>query len=55
MVILDCGGRINNLNVIKNFEKYGKQAGISNKQTTPYQYRRTFAVECVKAGMDLFV
>lgn len=48
------GGRIYTLNVIKNFEKYGKQAGITNKQTTPHQYRRTFAVECVKAGMDVF-
>lgn len=48
------GGRIYILNVIKNFEKYGKQAGITNKQTTPHQYRRTFAVECVKAGMDMF-
>lgn len=48
------GGKIASLNVIKNFEKYGKQAGIKNKQTTPHQYRRTFAVECVKAGMDIF-
>jgi integrase/recombinase XerD len=48
------GGRIYTLNVIKNFEKYGKHAGITNKQTTPHQYRRTFAVECVKAGMDVF-
>ncbi|UZQ49306.1 tyrosine-type recombinase/integrase [Clostridium kluyveri] len=48
------GGRINTLNVIKNFEKYGKKAGITHKQTTPHQYRRAFAVECVKAGMDVF-
>lgn len=47
-------GRIYTLNVIKNFEKYGKQARITNKQTTPHQYRRTFAVECVKVGMDVF-
>lgn len=40
--------------MIKNFEKYGKRAGITNKQTTPHQYRRAFAVECVKAGMDVF-
>jgi len=48
------GGRIYTLNVIKNFEKYGKRAGITHKQTTPHQYRRTFAVEAVKAGMDVF-
>lgn len=48
------GNKINTLNVIKNFEKYGKRAGITHKQTTPHQYRRTFAVEAVKAGMDVF-
>lgn len=48
------GGRIYTTNVIKNFEKYGKKAGIENKQTTPHQFRRTFAVECVKSGMDVF-
>lgn len=48
------GNRINTLNVIKNFEQYGKRVGITNKQTTPHNYRRTFALECVKAGMDVF-
>lgn len=48
------GGRIYTLNVIKNFEKYGKRAGITHKQTTPHQYRRAFAVEAVKADMDVF-
>lgn len=48
------GGRINALNIIKNFEKYGERAGITDKQTTPHQYRRAFSVECVKAGMDVF-
>ncbi|OAA86419.1 tyrosine-type recombinase/integrase [Clostridium ljungdahlii] len=48
------GGRINTLNVIKNFEKYGEREVINYKQTTPHQFRRTFAVECVKAGMDVF-
>ncbi|MBC2579706.1 tyrosine-type recombinase/integrase [Clostridium sp. DJ247] len=48
------GDRIQTLAVIKNFEKYGKWAGITHKQTTPHQYRRTFAVEAVKAGMDVF-
>ncbi|KZL89941.1 tyrosine-type recombinase/integrase [Clostridium magnum] len=48
------GDRIMTVNVIKNFEKYGKRAGITNKQTTPHQYRRTFAVEAVKAGIDIF-
>lgn len=48
------GGRINTLNVIKNFEKYGKRAGVTGKQTTPHQYRRAFALEAVKAGMDVF-
>jgi integrase/recombinase XerD len=47
-------GRIITLNVIKKFEKYEKQARITNKQTSPHQYRRTFDVKCVKAGMDVF-
>lgn len=48
------GGRIITHNVIENFEKYGSRAGIKGKQTTPHQYRRTFAVEAVKAGLDIF-
>ncbi|MBU3113160.1 tyrosine-type recombinase/integrase [Clostridium lacusfryxellense] len=48
------GNRINSVNIIKNFAHYGKKAGIINKQTTPHQYRRSFALECVKAGMDIF-
>lgn len=48
------GGRIHTINVIKNFEKYGKRAKVTNKQTTPHNYRRAFAVEAVKAGMDVF-
>lgn len=48
------GGRINSLNVIKNFEKYDERAGIRHKQTTPHQFRRIFAVEFVKVGTDVF-
>lgn len=48
------GSRIITHNVIKNFAKYGSRAGIKGKQTTPHQYRRTFAVEAVKAGLDIF-
>lgn len=47
------GGRIYTNNIIKNFAEYGIKAGIINKQSTPHQFRRTFAVECVKAGLDI--
>ncbi|AKA71231.1 tyrosine-type recombinase/integrase [Clostridium scatologenes] len=37
----------------KNFEKYGKRAGIK-KRCTPYVFRHTFATNAVKKGMDTF-
>ncbi|GEM_PF-894209 len=47
------GGRIGTLPTIKNFEKYGKKAGIDHR-CTPHIFRHTMAVNSVKAGMDIF-
>ncbi len=47
------GGKLETLSVIKNFEKYGKRAGISHR-CTPHIFRHTMAVNSVKAGMDIF-
>lgn len=47
------GGRLDSLTAIKNFEKYGKKAGL-NKRTTPHIFRHVFAVQMVKAGTDIF-
>lgn len=47
------GGRMGTLAIIKNFEKYGKKAGI-DKRTTPHIFRHTMAVNSVKDGMDIF-
>lgn len=47
------GGRVATMTIIKNFDKYGKRAGI-NSRCTPHIYRHTMAVNSVKAGMDIF-
>jgi len=47
------GGRMETLSVIKNFEKYGKKAGVRHR-CTPHIFRHTMAVNSVKAGMDIF-
>jgi integrase/recombinase XerD len=47
------GGKMETLSEIKNFEKYGKRAGI-NHRCTPHIFRHTMAVNSVKAGMDIF-
>lgn len=47
------GGKLETLSVIKNFEKYGKKAGI-NRRCTPHIFRHTMAVNSIKAGMDIF-
>jgi integrase/recombinase XerD len=38
---------------IKNFDKYGKKAGVKAR-CTPHVFRHTFATNAVKAGMDTF-
>jgi len=47
------GGGVATMAVIKNFDKYGKRAGVE-KRCTPHIYRHTMAVNSVKAGMDIF-
>ncbi|MPN37926.1 Tyrosine recombinase XerC [bioreactor metagenome] len=47
------GNKLETLSVIKNFEKYGKRAGITHR-CTPHIFRHTMAVNSVKAGMDIF-
>lgn len=47
------GGGVATMSVIKNFDKYGKRAGIE-KRCTPHIFRHTMAVNSVKAGMDIF-
>lgn len=53
LFLSSLGGRLDSLVVIKNFRKYSKKAGL-NKRCTPHVWRHTFAVNAVKANMDLF-
>jgi integrase/recombinase XerD len=47
------GGRVATMTIIKNFDKYGKRAGIDHR-CTPHVFRHIMAVNSVKAGMDIF-
>ena len=46
-------GGVATISAIRNFDKYGKRAGIE-KRCTPHVFRHTMAVNSVKAGMDIF-
>lgn len=53
LFLSSLGGRLDTLIAIKNFRKYAKKAGL-NKRCTPHIWRHTFAVNAVKAKMDVF-
>jgi len=53
LFLSSLGGKIDTLVAIKNFRKYAKKAGLS-KKCTPHVWRHTFAVNAVKANMDVF-
>lgn len=47
------GGQIDKMVIIKNFEKYGKKAGLEVR-CTPHVWRHTMATNAVKNGLDIF-
>lgn len=47
------GGQIDKMVIIKNFEKYGKRAGIGVR-CTPHVWRHTMATNAVKSGLSIF-
>lgn len=49
----NAGDKANPKQIIQNFTRYGKKAGIKVR-CTPHVWRHTFAVNAVKADMDVF-
>lgn len=49
----NTGDKVSKDVIIKNFENYGKKAGLKVR-CTPHVLRHTFATNAVKAGMDIF-
>lgn len=47
------GGKLDELQLTKNYERYGKKAGI-NVRCTPYIFRHTFATNFIRQGGDVF-
>ena len=46
------GTRITKMNIQRNIERYGKEAGI-NKKVTPHMLRHSIATHYLNAGMDI--
>ena len=46
------GSRITKMNIQRNIERYGKEAGI-NKKVTPHMLRHSIATHYLNAGMDI--
>lgn len=46
------GTRITKMNIQRNIERYGKEAGI-NKKVTPHMIRHSIATHYLNAGMDI--
>lgn len=46
------GHRITKMNIQRNIERYGKEAGI-NKKVTPHMLRHSIATHYLNAGMDI--
>lgn len=46
------GSRITKMNIQRNIERYGKEAGIS-KKVTPHMMRHSIATHFLNAGMDI--